>query len=115
MRVQRRTDESRQRILAAAAALQDAGAFAMVLEGMPRELAAHITESLRIPTIGIGAGPDCDAQVLVVYDLLGITRDPMPKFVKTFADIGDRIVSAARAFAEEVAEGTYPDDSHSYH
>jgi len=115
MRVQGRTDEGRARILSDARALEAAGAFALVLEGVPRDLAHDVTASLRIPTIGIGAGPDCDAQVLVVYDLLGITRDPMPKFARAFADIGDRIVAAARSFADEVAAGSYPDDAHSYH
>ena len=115
MRVQGRTDEGRARILSDARALEAAGAFALVLEGVPRELGREVTTALRIPTIGIGAGPDCDAQVLVVYDLLGITRGPMPKFAKAFADIGDRIVAAARSFADEVAAGSYPDDEHSYH
>ena len=115
MRVQGRSDAGRARILADARALEQAGAFALVLEGIPRELAGEVTAALSIPTIGIGAGPDCDAQVLVVYDLLGITRGPMPKFAKAFSDIGDRIVAAARSFAGEVAAGTYPDDQHSYH
>ena len=115
MRVQGRTESGRSRILAEARDLEAAGAFALVLEGIPRQLAGELTAALSIPTIGIGAGPDCDAQVLVVYDLLGITRSPMPKFAKAFADIGDRIVAAARSFAGEVAAGTYPDDEHSYH
>ena len=115
MRVQGRTESGRSRILAEARDLEAAGAFALVLEGVPRDLAAEVTAALEIPTIGIGAGPDCDGQVLVVYDLLGITRDPMPKFAKAFADIGDRIVAAARSFAGEVAAGSYPDDAHSYH
>lgn len=118
MRVQGRTDEARQRIQAEAEALQAAGAFAIVLEGIPRDLAATVTEKLDIPTIGIGAGPDCDGQVLILHDLLGIsahTRGGMPKFARAYDDIGDRIVAAARAYADDVREGRFPDDAHSYH
>ncbi len=79
-----------------------------MLEGVPRSLAAEVTAAVSIPTIGIGAGPDCDAQVLVVYDLLGITRGPMPKFAKAFAAVGDQVVAAARAFAADVEAGTLP-------
>ena len=114
-RVQGRSDQARERLCADALALEQAGAFSLVLEGIPRDLARQVTESLAIPTIGIGAGPDCDAQVLVVFDLLGITRDPMPKFAQAFADLGDRTVAAARAFAAAVADGSFPDDAHSYH
>lgn len=114
-RVQGRTPEAQERILADARALEQAGAFAVVLEGIPRDLAARVTAALSVPTIGIGAGPDCDGQVLVLHDLLGMTRGPLPKFVRPFADIGDRIVAAARSYAAEVAAGTFPDDAHSYH
>lgn len=114
-RVQGRDQAARQRIGDDARALEDAGAFAVVLEGVPRDVALEVTAALAIPTIGIGAGPDCDAQVLVVYDLLGITRGQMPKFAKAYADLGDRMVAAARAFAGEVAAGSFPDDAHSYH
>jgi 3-methyl-2-oxobutanoate hydroxymethyltransferase len=114
-RVQGRDTADRQHILEDARALEAAGAFSLVLEGIPRDLAADVTAALSIPTIGIGAGPDCDGQVLVVYDLLGITRGPMPKFVKPYADVGDAIVAAARAFATDVADGGFPDDAHSYH
>jgi 3-methyl-2-oxobutanoate hydroxymethyltransferase len=114
-RVQGRTPDARERILDDARALEAAGAFSVVLEGIPRDLAADVTRALSIPTIGIGAGPDCDGQVLVVYDLLGITRGVMPKFAKAFADIGDQVVGAARAFAADVAAGSFPDDEHSYH
>ena len=118
MRVQGRDAEAQDRIAADAEALQRAGAFAVVLEGMPRELAARISRSLDIPTIGIGAGPDCDAQVLVTHDALGISthvRGPLPKFARAFGDVGDQVVDAARAFAGAVADGSYPDDAHSYH
>jgi 3-methyl-2-oxobutanoate hydroxymethyltransferase len=118
MRVQGRSDGARERILADARALEQAGAFAIVLEGVPRSLAAEVTAALTIPTIGIGAGPDCDAQVLILHDLLGITthtRGAMPKFARVYADVGDTIVSAARTYADDVREGRFPDDAHSYH
>jgi 3-methyl-2-oxobutanoate hydroxymethyltransferase len=118
LKVQARNAADRERLIADAHALQDAGAFALVLEGIPRDLAAQVTGELVIPTIGIGAGPDCDAQVLVIHDLLGITghlRGTVPKFVKPYADLGDRIVSAARAYADDVREGRFPDDAHSFH
>ena len=118
MRVQGRDPEAQDRILRDAQALEQAGAFAVVLEGMPRELAARVTRTLAIPTIGIGAGPDCDAQVLVSHDVFGVsprTRGPLPKFAHAFSDIGDRMVEAARAFAGAVVEGSFPDDAHSYH
>ena len=97
MKVQARSTDGRERLLADARALQDAGAFALVLEGIPRDLAAQVASTLAIPTIGIGAGPDCDAQVLVIYDLLGITdhiRGVVPKFVKPYDNLG--IVSSPR-------------------
>jgi 3-methyl-2-oxobutanoate hydroxymethyltransferase len=114
-RVQGRTADGRRRILDDALALEQAGAFSLVLEGVPRSLAAEVTAAVSIPTIGIGAGPDCDAQVLVVYDLLGVTRGRMPKFARSYAQIGDTVVAATRAFAADVAAGSFPDDEHSYH
>jgi 3-methyl-2-oxobutanoate hydroxymethyltransferase len=113
-RVQGREAEAAARIESDARALEEAGAFALVLEGMPRALAASLTTALTIPTIGIGAGPGCDAQVLVFHDLLGLNRDPLPKFVRVFAPLGDQAVAALRAYAAEVGAGTYPDDAHSY-
>ncbi len=118
MKVQARSASDRERLIADAHALEQAGAFSIVLEGIPRDLAAQVTSELTIPTIGIGAGPDCDAQVLVIYDLLGITghvRGVTPKFVKPYADLGAAIVSAARAYADDVREGRFPDDAHSFH
>jgi 3-methyl-2-oxobutanoate hydroxymethyltransferase len=118
MRVQGKTEAAQERILNDARALEDAGAFALVLEGVPRALAGRVTKALDIPTIGIGAGPDCDAQVLIINDLLGISdrvRGGMPKFARAYADIGDRIVEAARSYADDVREGRFPDDAHSYH
>jgi 3-methyl-2-oxobutanoate hydroxymethyltransferase len=113
-RVQGREEAAAARIENDARALEEAGAFAVVLEGVPRALAAAVTRSLAIPTIGIGAGPDCDGQVLVIHDMLGLTRGPVPSFVKAFASLGDQAVAAARDFAGEVASGSYPDDAHSY-
>ncbi|MEA2670152.1 MAG: 3-methyl-2-oxobutanoate hydroxymethyltransferase [Chloroflexota bacterium] len=115
MRVQGRSGEDRRRILDDAVSLQEAGAFSLVLEGVPRDLGAEVTAALRIPTVGIGAGPDCDAQVLVVHDLLGLTQDPMPKFVRPYANLGAQAVDALTAFAADVAAGSFPDDAHSYH
>ena len=115
MRVQGKTDDAKARIADDAQALQQAGAFAVVLEGVSRSLARQITASLSIPTIGIGAGPDCDGQVLVWHDLLGLTRGGVPKFVKPFAQLGDLAVAALRTYATEVGAGTFPDDAHSYH
>src|ERR1700692_1844494 len=105
LKVQARSARDRERLVADAHALEDAGAFAVVLEGIPRDLAAQVTSELAIPTIGIGAGPDCDAQVLVIHDLLGITghlRGAVPKFVKPYADLGDGLVRARRDYADDV-------------
>jgi 3-methyl-2-oxobutanoate hydroxymethyltransferase len=118
MRVQGRSEDARRRLLSDAQALESAGAFAIVLEGIPRDLAREVTATLSIATIGIGAGPDCDAQVLIIYDLIGIsqhTRGSVPKFARAYTDVGDRIVAAARAFADDVRDGRFPDDAHSYH
>ena len=102
-------------LLADALALQDAGCFAIVLEAIPAELGERITEALEIATIGIGAGPHCDAQVMVITDLLGLTPDPMPRFVKRYADLRGTIAEAAQLFAKDVAEGHYPAPEHQYH
>jgi 3-methyl-2-oxobutanoate hydroxymethyltransferase len=107
--------EAGERLVQDAKALQEAGAFALVLEVVPAELAARVTASLAIPTIGIGAGPDCDAQVLVWQDMAGLTPPPGPKFVKRYADVGSVLADAVREFADEVMAGTYPSDEHSYH
>jgi 3-methyl-2-oxobutanoate hydroxymethyltransferase len=107
--------EAGERLVQDAKALQEAGAFALVLEVVPAELAARVTASLAIPTIGIGAGPDCDAQVLVWQDMAGLTPPPGPKFVKRYADVGSVLADAVREFADEVTAGTYPSDEHSYH
>lgn len=114
---QRRGDRpgQRERILEDAVAVEQAGAFAIVLEGMPRELAKEITEQLSIPTIGIGAGPDCDGQILVLHDVLGLTDHPLPKFAKSWADLRQAAGAAIRGYAEEVRAGTFPTDQHSFH
>ena len=114
-RVQGKEGRDAERIRQQARELQDAGAFSVVVEGVPRDLARTMTEELEIPTIGIGAGPDCDAQVLVITDMLGLTQGPMPKFAKPYAQLGDAVRDAARAFADEVRSGAFPDDAHSYH
>jgi 3-methyl-2-oxobutanoate hydroxymethyltransferase len=112
-RVQGRTEKSRARVLADARAVEEAGAFSVVLEGMPVELAREVTELVSIPTIGIGAGVDCDGQVLVMHDLLGLS-DWTPSFVKQYANLGSLASRAARSFAEDVAGGKFPDEEHSY-
>jgi len=114
-RVQGRSEEDARRLLDDALSLEKAGAFSLVLEGVPREVGRAITSSLHIPTIGIGAGPDTDAQVLVLTDLLGLGEGPPPKFAKAYADMNASITEAATAFRREVEEGAFPDDAHSYH
>ena len=114
-RVQGRTEQDAQRLMVEAEHLAKAGAFAMVLEGVPTEVARRITESVEAPTIGIGAGPHCDGQVLVITDLLGLGAGPYPKFVKPYADLRAEITRAVTAFKEDVEAGTFPDDEHSYH
>jgi 3-methyl-2-oxobutanoate hydroxymethyltransferase len=114
-RVQGKTLQSANELLADAEAIEEAGAFAIVIEGMPRELAAIATRRLRIPTIGIGAGPDCDGQVLVFHDLAGLSFLPRTKFVRPYADTAADLRSALAHFREDVVSGRFPDDSESYH
>jgi len=115
-RVQGRGDEAGQRLLEDAHALQDAGAFAVVIEVVPSDLAKKVTHDLRIPTIGIGAGVECDAQVLVWQDMAGLRGEGKPaKFVKQYADVSAVLTEAVRQFASEVQAGTYPGAEHSYH
>jgi 3-methyl-2-oxobutanoate hydroxymethyltransferase len=113
MRVQGRGEAARERVLADARAVEAAGAFAVVLEGMPTALAREISETLSIPTIGIGAGRHCDGQVLVMHDMLGLS-DWTPSFVKQYASLGALASQAARAFADDVAHGKFPGDDHGY-
>ena len=112
-RVQGRGDSSEQTIHDAIA-VQEAGAFAVVLEMVPAELATQLTGKLTIPTIGIGAGPHCDAQVLVWQDMAGLTSGRTAKFVKRFADVGAELRRAARQYADDVAAGTFPAEEHSF-
>jgi 3-methyl-2-oxobutanoate hydroxymethyltransferase len=113
-RVQGRTEDSQKRLLEDAALLERAGCFALVLEGIPHEIAGEITATLAIPTIGIGAGPACDGQVLVFHDLLGIEATLEPKFVKRYANLSETMIDAIGRFRREVKEGTFPDLEHSY-
>jgi 3-methyl-2-oxobutanoate hydroxymethyltransferase len=106
--------EAAEQLLGDALAMESAGAFAVVLEMVPADVAAQVTKELRIPTIGIGAGPDCDAQVLVWQDMAGLNDGPKPKFVKRYADLRAVLADAARAYADDVAAGTYPGPEHSY-
>jgi 3-methyl-2-oxobutanoate hydroxymethyltransferase len=113
-RVQGRGDEAAHRLLLDAKAMQQAGAFAVVLEVVPSDVAAQVTQALHIPTIGIGAGPSCDAQVLVWQDMAGLGGDRPAKFVKRFADVATVLHNAATAYADEVRGGTYPAKEHEY-
>ena len=114
-RVQGKTLDTAEVLIRDARAVEAAGAFAVVLEAMPRELAAQITRELRIPTIGIGAGPDCDGQILVAHDLLGLTFNAPPKFARQYANVGEVISTAVRNYCDDVRAGTFPSDSESYH
>jgi 3-methyl-2-oxobutanoate hydroxymethyltransferase len=113
-RVQGRDDATAERLKSDAKALEEAGAFAVVLELVPAPLASQITQSLTIPTIGIGAGPACDGQVLVLHDMLGLNDQFSAKFVKKYAALAEDVREAARVFAAEVREGRYPGPEHSF-
>ena len=112
MKVQGR-GEAATKVLEQAMQLEKSGAFAMVLEAMPAELGTEISRSVQIPTIGIGAGPGCDAQVLIIHDLLGITEKP-PKLAKAYADVRGTITEAVEAFVSDVESGAFPDPDHTY-
>ncbi len=114
-RVQGKNITTARQLLEDAQALESAGAFSIVLEGIPNPVAQIITKKLKVPTIGIGAGPFCDAQVLVIHDLLGLFERFIPKFVKQYAQIGHEIVKALTEFDKEVKTGYFPDNEHSYH
>jgi len=113
-KVQGRTQEAAERVLRDAVAVQEGGAFAVVLEGIPSQLGERITRELDIPTIGIGAGPDCDGQVLVIHDILRFFSDFTPKFAKFYADVGDVTRTALTSFREEVRDGRFPAAEHCY-
>jgi 3-methyl-2-oxobutanoate hydroxymethyltransferase len=114
-KIQGRDPDSARAILRDAKAIEQAGAYAIVLEGMPVELARVITAQLSIPTIGIGAGPDCDGQVLVLYDLLGMNAEFAPKFVKRYAELSTIVPDAVKAFKDEVRSGAFPAEAHTFH
>jgi 3-methyl-2-oxobutanoate hydroxymethyltransferase len=114
-RVQARSEETAARLLEDARRLEAAGIFALVLECVPSAVAAKVTAALSVPTIGIGAGPRCDAQVLVLTDLLGLSERPKPKFVKRYAEIGETLLAAVAQFRKEVEAGVFPGDAHAYH
>ena len=114
-KVQGKEKEQREAILQDALAVEEAGAFAVVLEGIPMDLAQEITRRLAIPTIGIGAGVHCDGQVLVMHDMLGLFDMYTPKFVKRYADLRGVMTDAVKNFIAEVREGKFPDEEHSFH
>jgi 3-methyl-2-oxobutanoate hydroxymethyltransferase len=114
-RVQGKTEQAGDQLMRDARAVEAAGAFAIVLESIPRELGARITAELRIPTIGIGAGPDCDGQVLVINDLLGLSFGHAPKFTRRYANVGEIISRAAAEYCRDVQQGRFPSDEESYH
>jgi 3-methyl-2-oxobutanoate hydroxymethyltransferase len=114
-KVQGRTAAAMDALLSDALTLEHAGAFAIVLEGIPREVAKQITAELSIPTIGIGAGPDCDGQVLVVHDLAGMTFTPPAKFARRYAALGDALREAVTQYRQDVESRNFPSDAESYH
>jgi 3-methyl-2-oxobutanoate hydroxymethyltransferase len=109
-----RVQRDEERIVNDAHAVEEAGAFSVVLEGIPSHIAKRVTKELKIPTIGIGAGIDCDGQILVMHDLLGLNRGHVPKFAKKFAKLGDMAVEAFSQYAKDVKEGKFPGEEHSY-
>jgi 3-methyl-2-oxobutanoate hydroxymethyltransferase len=113
-RVQGKTAAAANRLLSDALALEQAGCFSLVLEAVPHPVAAAISQRLNIPTIGIGAGPECDGQVLVYHDLLGIINQSNPKFVRRYADVYQVILQALNEYAAEVADGRFPTEEHTY-
>ncbi len=114
-KVQAKTVETAEALLADALAMEGAGVAALVLEGVPREVAARVTRSLRVPVIGIGAGPECDGQILVLHDLLSLTFAPPAKFVRRYADVGAIMREAIEGYAADVREGRFPAEKESYH
>jgi 3-methyl-2-oxobutanoate hydroxymethyltransferase len=113
-KVQGKHEDDAARLIRDARALEDAGCYSIVIEGVPADVAERITEAVAVPTIGIGAGVHCDGQVLVCYDFLGMFHGLRPKFVKRYAELGDQIVDATRKYVEEVRSGTFPAPEHSF-
>ncbi len=114
-KVQGKSIEAAEQLLRDARAVEAAGAFSIVLESIPRELAARITRELKIPTIGIGAGPDCDGQVLVFHDLVGLSFSVQPKFARRYVDLAAQIHNAVEGFKQDTLAGAFPSDAESYH
>ncbi len=113
-RVQGRTSENRDEIIKLAEECEQAGAFMVLMESVVHRVASEVTRSLLVPVVGIGCGADCDGQVLVVNDLIGLTPDPLPKFVKKYARVGNAISDSVRKYTEEVKNGVFPSKEHSY-
>ena len=113
-KVQGKSEDAADRLIRDARALEDAGAYSIVIEAVPADVAARITEAVAIPTIGIGAGAQCDGQVLVCYDFLGMFRGLRPKFVKRYAELGDAVVEATKQYVDEVQRGVFPTEQHSF-
>lgn len=109
-----RVQRDRERLMEDARRVESAGAFSVVLEGIPADISEAITKSTRIPTIGIGAGPDCDGQVLVIHDMLGLNGGHVPKFVKQYAQLRQNAMDGLRAYVEEVTSGAFPSEKHCY-
>jgi 3-methyl-2-oxobutanoate hydroxymethyltransferase len=113
-KVQGKTDEAAQRLLEEAHIVEDAGAFSLLLEAIPMDLAKTITEELSIPTIGIGAGPHCDGQVLVLHDVIGLFERFVPKFIKQYANLREKALEAVKTYREEIEEGIFPSEEQSF-
>jgi 3-methyl-2-oxobutanoate hydroxymethyltransferase len=113
-KVQGKREKEAKRLIADACALAEAGVFAIVVECVPRTLGRELTRAVAVPTIGIGAGPECDGQVLVAADVLGFSKLPSPRFVKRYADLGDRMLQAFRDYRQDVEGGKFPADEHCY-
>ncbi len=113
-KVQGRGSDGAAKVVRDALAVEEAGAYAIVLEAVPPDVAAQVTSALHVPTIGIGAGPSCDGQVLVCTDLLGMSRGHAPRFAKRYAELGDAIVDATRRYVNDVRSGTFPGAEHTY-
>ena len=112
--VRAKEGEEAERLISDALELQEAGCFAIVLEKIPADLAKMVSDRLDIPTIGIGAGPQCDGQVLVLHDMLGITKDFSPRFLRRYADLGDTMDNAVKQYITDVRSGDFPNDEESY-
>jgi len=112
--VRAKEDEEAEKLIADAKILEEAGCFAIVLEKIPRELAKKVSKAINIPTIGIGAGPDCDGQVLVLHDLLGITMDFSPRFLRRYLNLAEEIDTAIKSYCEDVRSGEFPNEDESY-